>query len=279
MAISLASLRRETATKPPRTMIYGPPGIGKTTLAAEFPDAVFLQVEDGTPGDTEINTFGKLSSYSEVTEALAALYNEEHNYRTLVIDSVTALQPLIFEETCARGDEHGNAKARIEDFGYGKGYVNAMRVAEEFFAALNMLRDDRNMAVVLIAHASIERFDDPESVAYDRYSVAIHSGNKPASDMRGMFEREMDVIMLLKKPVTVETEKRGMGKDDVRARAKSTSIIMMHSVGRPAFTAKNRYGIPAELRYDKGKGFDALAPYLPTFKDIAVADTATERAA
>ncbi|MCC0013838.1 MAG: ATP-binding protein [Rhodobiaceae bacterium] len=265
MAISLSSLKRVSATKPPRILIYGPPGIGKTTLASEFPDAVFLQIEDGTPGDVELTSFGTLATYNDVTDALAALYQEDHSFKTLAIDSVTELQRLIYEETCARGDEYGNAKARIEDFGYGKGYVNALSVAGELMAALNMLRNDRGMSIVLIAHSTVARFDDPESVSYDRYEIALRASDKPNSDLRGLFEREMDAIILLKKPIQVETEQRGMDKNNVRARAKKSSLVMMHTVGAPAFTAKNRYGIPAEVRYDRGSGFTALAPYLPGF--------------
>lgn len=279
MAISLSSLKRVTATKPPRILLYGPPGIGKTTLASEFPDAVFLQVEDGTPGDVELTSFGALSTYGDVTDALAALYQEDHSFRTLVIDSVTELQRLIYEETCARGDEYGNAKARIEDFGYGKGYVNALSVAGELMAALNMLRNDRGMSIVLIAHSTVSRFDDPETVSYDRYEIALRSSDKPNSDLRGLFEREMDAIILLKKPVQVETEQRGMNKDNVRARAKKSSLVMMHTVGAPAFTAKNRYGIPAEIRYDRGNGFASLAPYLPGFSTETTNETNIEEAA
>lgn len=279
MAISLSSLKRVSAHKPSRLMVYGPPGIGKTTLASEFPDAVFLQIEDGTPGDAELTSFGKLDTYGQVTEALGALYAEDHQFKTLVIDSVTELQRLIYEETCARGDEYGNAKARIEDFGYGKGYVNAMQVASEFLTALNMLRNDKDMAIVLIAHSVVSRFDDPESVSYDRYEIALRASDKPNSDMRGLFEREMDAIVLLKRPIAVETEQRGMDAKNVRARAKNDRTVLMHTVGAPAFTAKNRYGIPAELRYDKGQGFTQLAPYLPGFQDAASEEPAEQKEA
>ena len=271
MAISLSDLKQVRADKPPRLLVYGPPGIGKTTLASEFPNAVFLQIEDGTPGDTELTSFGELSNYGDVMDALAAIYQEDHEYRTLVIDSVTKLEKLVFAEACRRGDEHGNAKANIEDFGYGKGYVYAFRVMEEIVEAINAIRNDRKIGVILIAHSNVQRFDDPETVSYDRYEIALRTSDKPNADIRGMVEREMDGILLLKQPVNIKGEDRkgAAAKTDkaiARVRADGGGAILIHAIGKPAYTAKNRYGIPNTVRYDKGKGFAALAPYLPGYE-------------
>lgn len=261
MSFSMKNLQKVTATKPPRMLIYGPPGIGKTTLSTEFPNPVFIQVEDGTPAGVELNSFGILSSYGEVMDALRCVYEDDHDCATLVIDSVTELQRLIFAETCARGDEKGNAKANIEDFGYGKGYVYATRVAGEFIEAINAIRNERNMAIVLLAHSTVSRFDDPETVSYDRYEIALRSSDKPNADIRGMFERDMDAIILMKQPVSIKTEDAGMNKE--RAIAGGGSSVVMHTVGKPSFTAKNRYNMPPTIRYDLGKGFTAMEDYLP----------------
>ncbi|NVM42809.1 AAA family ATPase, partial [Ochrobactrum intermedium] len=69
MAISLSNLKKVKADKPPRILVYGPPGIGKTTLASEFPNPVFLQVEEGTPSGKELDAFSDLKSFSQVMEA------------------------------------------------------------------------------------------------------------------------------------------------------------------------------------------------------------------
>src|SRR6188472_386951 len=98
MAISIKSLHRKTATEPPRILLYGPEKAGKTTLASEFPNPVFLQIEDGT-GSLELDTFGKLTSYADVVDAITALMTEEHSFKTVVLDSVSALQPLVWAET------------------------------------------------------------------------------------------------------------------------------------------------------------------------------------
>lgn len=257
MAISLSDLRKVKADKPPRILIYGPPGIGKTTLASEFPDPVFLQIEDGTPGGIELDSFGKLDTFGQVNDALIALYTEEHNFKTLVVDSVTELQKLIFAETCARGDDKGNAKANIEDFGYGKGYVYAGKVWADFLDGINALRRERGMTIVLIAHSTVTRFDDPETVSYDQYQIDLHGKSV------GAIEREMDAIFLLKQPVNVKKEDQGFNKE--RARAEGGGAVLIHTIGKPAYTAKNRYDMQSTIRYDKGQGYAALAPYFPGY--------------
>lgn len=266
MAISLSNLKTVRADKPPRVLVYGPPGIGKTTLASEFEEPVFLQIEDGTPADIELTSFGKLDTYTQVMDALESLFTEEHHYKTVVIDSVTELQKLIFAETCARGDEKGNPKTNIEDFGYGKGYVYSQRIWSDFLEGVNALRRHRSMTIVLIAHSRIERFDDPETVSYDRYEIDLHAKSV------GTIEREMDAILLLKRPVTVKTEDVGFNKQ--RATANSTDTVLIHTVGKPAFTAKNRYNMPPTIRYDRGQGYASLSQYFPHIHKDTVQEAA-----
>ena len=255
MAITLDSLKTVRADKPPRLLIYGPPGIGKTSLSAEFPEAVFLQVEDGTPGDVEITSFGLLRSYGEVMQAIGVIYDQALPFKWVALDSGTEMQRLVFAETCARGDDKGHAKANIEDFGYGKGYVYAQRVWQELLDALNMLRRDRGIGIIIIAHSKIERFDDPETVSYDRYEIDLHDKSK------GAIEREMDAILLLKTPVTIEKEEQGFNKE--RARANGGAQVWIHATPKPAFVAKNRYGIPSKVQYQRGKGYAELSKYFP----------------
>ena len=71
--ISLADIHETTATLPPRVLVHGQEGVGKTTLASKFPEPVFLQTEDGTPGGLKLASFGLLSSLGDVRDALTAL--------------------------------------------------------------------------------------------------------------------------------------------------------------------------------------------------------------
>ncbi len=245
----LEKLRTLKADNPPRVVIYGPPGMGKTSLAAEFPAPVFIQAEDGTPSGIEIVGF-KPVDYAEVLEALASLYSDEHDFRTLVIDSLDKLEPMIWKLVC---DEKNWSS--IEQPGYGKGYIEVGYVWRDFLKMLDALRVDRGMTIVMISHSDIERFDDPTSVSYSQYNVRLHKS------ARKLVEDEADAILLIKQDVSVKQEDQGFNK--TRAVADGGVNRFIFTEGRPAFTAKNRYGMPPKIKFDKGRGYAALAPFLP----------------
>ena len=96
---------------------------------------------------------GEADRLFQVIKALAALYDEKHDYRTLVIDSLDWLERLIWADVCL----HKHVES-IEDIGYAKGYVFALTQWREFLEGLTALRNDKGMMVVLVAHARIERF-------------------------------------------------------------------------------------------------------------------------
>lgn len=258
MAISLKDLKSTRATLPPRVLVYGPPGLGKTTLASEFPGAVFIQIEDGTPGDLELMSFGHLKTYDDVLEAISSLYTEDHEHKTLVVDSLDKLEPLIWAKCC-----QDNSWPNIESPGYGKGYVTVDNYWRDFFNGLNGLRRDRGMAIVLIAHAAVTTFPNPAGAEYPRWDIRLHKR------ALGMTQDEVDAILLLCQEPSVKTEEAN-GK--ARAHAAGGPTRWLYCDGRPAWVAKNRYGLPEKIPYTKGRGYDALAPHFPGMPQQRPAD-------
>lgn len=233
MAISLASLRTSTSLTPPRLLTYGVAGVGKTLFATSAPRPAVIQTEDGL-GTISAATFGVLRSFDEVMEAIGSLYSEPHDFQTVVLDSLDWLEPLIWQHT-ARLHNQPN----IEAFGYGKGFLAALDIWRSLLEGLNALRDERGMAVILLAHAEIKRFDSPETEPYDRYQPKLH---RSAS---ALVQEHVDAVLFANYRITTLKSDAGFGKKIVRG--VSGGDRLLHTVERPAFLAKNRFGLPETL--------------------------------
>lgn len=232
MAISLASLQKNTP-KPPRIIVYGDAGLGKTTFAVSAPKPVVIQTEDGL-GTLDATAFPLASSFEEVMEALSSLYTEEHDFQTLVLDSLDWLEPMIWQRVCM-----DNKIETIEKLPYGKGYVEAVYHWRAFFDGITALRDHKNMTVIMTAHNEIKRVEDPTLPAYDRHDMKLH---KRAS---AVAEEFADIILFAAAQTHTVTEDAGFNQKRIRATTDGKRV--MHTVGQPAFLAKSRFTLPPVL--------------------------------
>jgi hypothetical protein len=245
-------VRTITAALPPRILIHGCEGVGKTSLAAKFPAPIFIRTEDGCPAGLTLTSFDFCETYGQVRDALSALATEEHEFKTLVLDSLDPLEALIWRDVCAT-----QGWSSIETPGYGKGYVTADRWWLDVLAALDFLRRERGMATVLLAHSAIERIDDPRAASYTSYQLRLHKR------ARGIVQDNVDAIGFLAPDLVIQSEDVGFSKK--RNRADGGSTRWLHWEVRPSFVAKNRYGLPAKMMIPQNFDYDAnLTPHFPT---------------
>ena len=164
----LSKLQVGKQPAPRRCMIHGVQGVGKSTFGASARKPVFIQTEDGL-GEIDCVRFPLSQSFAEVMAALAELASQEHDFETVVVDSLDWLERLIWQEVCTAENV-----SNIEKIGFQKGYTFALNFWRKFLDALDALRRDRGMAVILIAHTKIEKFQTPEDSAFDRFTPRLH---------------------------------------------------------------------------------------------------------
>jgi hypothetical protein len=236
---SLARVQRGRVAKPPRLLVYGTEGIGKSTFAAGTPHPIFIQTEDGLD-EIDCAKLPLARTYDEVPSVLNELCTQPHDFEAVVIDSLDWLERLIWDRVCR---ESGVSSIEKADGGFAKGYVHALTYWREIVGLLDRLRNDRGMVVILIAHARVEKFEDPESSPYDRYTPRLH---KHAA---AFVSEWCDAVLFATRKFRTQTEDAGFNRKRTIAHAigKDGGERVLRAVGGPSCVAKNRYGITEEL--------------------------------
>lgn len=222
---------RKTSSGPPRILLYGAPGIGKSTWASTAPGVVFLPVEDGL-GGIEVDALPRPATWDAMIGSVGSLIKEQHEYRVLAIDTVDAAEPLA---DASYKEENGKD---YRDEGYGKGYAAIVQKWRHLLAGLDRLRDERNMAILLVAHAQVRQHLNPVGDNYDRYELKVQQ--RVASILTEWADAVLFATWAASDGLTTGKDKLG------RARIKATldereRIILCRDSA--AAHAKNRWGL------------------------------------
>lgn len=248
MPITLDSLQRKHDPKPPRIIVHGPPGVGKTTLLASLPEPVLIDAEGGL-GKIDIPSFPLATSFADVVEAFGAAV-DSGEFKSVIIDSLDHIEPHVWAEAAKR-----NGWASIEEPGYGKGYIEADKVWSEFMDLVNSARNDADMIVAMTAHSDVRTFKDPEGAAYDRYEMKLH---KRAN---AFLQEKADLILFANFDTATSEIKEGSQKRTVGRGGQTRSLYSEH---RAAFDAKNRYDLPPKVALVKPFDWSQYAEAFPT---------------
>ena len=219
-----------------KVVIYGTEGIGKSSLASQFPEPLFIDTE-GSTDNMDVARLDKPTSWIMLNNQIAFIKANPTVCKTLVIDTIDWAESLCVDNLCAM---HG--KKGIEDFGYGNGYVYAK---EEMGRFLNKLQDliELGINVVLTAHAQIRKFQLPDEMgSYDKYELKL--GKKTSSQTAPLVKEWADLLLFCNyKTYLISQEKSTKKKAQGNQR-------VMYTEHNPAWDAKNRHGLPSELPLD-----------------------------
>lgn len=240
--------KRESIEKP-FVILYGPAGVGKTSMAANAKRPVFLQTENGG-GELSLVTLKNdvFKDYDEFMAALRYLYQKSEEFDTVVIDSLDHLEPIVWKKVCDENDWKN-----IESPGFGKGYFEADLYWRRIIDALNKLRRDRNLTIVAIAHDMIKSVNDPTAEAYDGHDLKLH---KRAV---ALWKEHADIIGLIRNPVSVDKKTK---------KVKGGVTPTLFTRPNAAYTAKTRFDkMPGIMPLSKENSWKEFAKYIPSLND------------
>lgn len=235
--MSLEAIIRGKTPSPRRLVVYGTKGIGKSTFANAAPNPFFINIENGLDNIDVFAKTGWLQTYADVVYWIAWLATNEHEFKTVVIDSADWLESVIFKLVA-----HDEGKEHIQQIGYAKGFLTAAEKFSYLFRGLEMLRQQKKMHVIFLAHDQIVKFNDPNGDAYDRYAPALHK------ETYAVLTEWCDDVLFATYKTYTKTEDQGFGKKrsigiDGKQRYLRTSWC-------PAIEAKNRLNMPEEIPLD-----------------------------
>lgn len=255
--MKLDDILKKPEEAPPSIFITGEQGTGKTTLASYFYKPIFLRTEDGTQsltGRDDILQTPVATKAESMREVVRMLIEQEHDFRTLVIDSITEADKLFTQEIISKEKENSKS-SKISSLaqaagGYGAGYGALRELHEQFVSSLLELRDKRKMTIVLIGHIETERCSPPDSEEYSRYTPQLTKTNN--IDISKVYTNKVDLCAFLSYGAFVE-----------KRRVNSDGLHWLHVKPDLAHVSKNRYGIKDRIQFNIAENpLINLIPYL-----------------
>lgn len=229
-----------------KVVLYGPEGVGKTSMAACFPDPLFIDTEGGTSHYDVARVDPAPASWNALIDTVRAV-KAERPCSTLVLDTADWAESL-----CAAHIIAENSWKSIETPSYGKGWT---MLAESFGKLLDALSDvaEAGINVVVCAHAKMRKFEQPDEAAgYDRWELKLSKQVAP------MVKEWADAVLFLNWKTTVEVVGEGKSAKGKARNARRTMFCQHHA----CWDAKNRWGLPDEAPMD----YASIAAHIPDMR-------------
>lgn len=276
--MDLSQLTKPQA-KPPMMTICGSAGTGKTTLAALFPNPVLLRAENGysvfdtwaddakpVPLPVLPKSTKEISTHATIMQQLEALRDQPHNFKTLIVDTVSSLDDLFEDETCINDDVTNIGEAAG---GYGKGTKVTKRMHEEIKSLCDYLNTRKRMTVIFLAHLNVKKIKNrPDADEYTIFSLDM------SDDCIATYTNLVDAVLYLRQDEFIKgvtTDKKGNTTKFGKVVQTGARTLVTSGDGRIGYAnAKNRYDLDSEIPVAKGE--NPLLSLIPYYINLAAAN-------
>lgn len=271
----LSTINTNGTTTGLRIVIAAVEKMGKTTICAYAPDALLIPLEVGFAG-VQVAKTKMLQNLDDVHYALDEItyYAQlgQFPYRTLVLDSATALERFIHEAVIKRDPQWrpGGKTITMESChgGYGKGYSLANIEFDSILNKLDILAVNAGINIVFTCHVFSSKMMDPTAGEYDSWDLLLHSPkNQKTYGKRERITQWADIVGFLYEPLFVSKEEGGMSRGISQNKGRVIGLSRT-----PAYVAGNRFSISGEVAIPAPpeNGWNAFANALYTARGIDI---------
>lgn len=249
----LAGAKPASEKSPLIITIAGDAGSGKTSLASTFPKPFIIRTRgEAVPRDIPQESqpaglvpvgnrkvkVGETAIWDEeeLFDQFRALLSEKHDYKTVIVDSVTGLEEL-FVQNIIDVQPAKQKSMNAAGNGYGSAWDTVKSKHAKVMAAAEALRERKGMHVIFICHVDVKRLDPPDGAPFTKYTLQLHEKTAP------IYTNRVDAVAFVKQEVFVMEGGKAKTSDD--------RVLVMGMT--PSNVSKNRLGIEGEIKFNKGE--------------------------
>ena len=214
------------------------------------PHPIFIETRGETGLETlidanqlpEVPHFPEVQDWTEMLGCIETLTEEEHSYKTLVLDTLNGGERLCHEHVCHRDFEDVWTDKGF--MGYHRGFEVSLADWRDLLYRLDVLRAKRRMTIMALCHTKVATFKNPEGPDFDRYQPDCNAKTW------ALTHKWADVVLFGNFEVVVSGGSTGGNLGDKIARkGKGTGgqQRMMYTERHASYDAKNRLGLPGEI--------------------------------
>jgi hypothetical protein len=247
------------------TLFYSPPGVGKTELAANYPDPIFLMIgiemglltliKHGRVRPDMPKNKSPIGNWQTLHGSLDSIERLTHPYQTLVLDTLNGAQHLLKQFVIEQ--DFDNDPDKFDS--YGKGWARTAQPWKEFLTRLDYIRHRRGMRILMLAHSSVNKIGNPDGDDYQSNTPELHEKyiwNQTNAWADNVLFGNLEVVAVKQKGAS----KAKVNKGDRR-------VIYVHATA--SHFAKNRWGLIDPVSMGKN-GTEAYANLMADIKKARV---------
>lgn len=236
----------KTANSPPKIKpykfcLYGAPKIGKSYFASQFPNHIFMNLEDGL--DEIRNNGGKvvdrLKNFDGVKQMIQELLTDEHSYKNLIIDTGDKLDEYIKTEVASTFN-----KETMEDVGFGHAPPHLSRLWDYIIEGLEELRLKKDMNIIIISHAVIKKMNPPMGEPYDKIFPKFYGKDGKDNSIIDKINEYCDLIGYASQEIFYKNQKSGMSSV---TKAVGGEVYLYCDSTNPTYVGGGRIPMPKKI--------------------------------